>query len=136
MLASLGVALTVTCTGGLVALIWLTQSLRFVELVVNRGLSFRVFFELTALLVPNFIAVILPITTFVVVQFVYQRLSGDRELRQNRAPCFVTRSESLHLYFREQVVAELLMIAIPINHSEIRTRGQTDIDLFLRRLMG
>ena len=68
----------VTC--GLVALIWLTQSLRFVELVVNRGLSLGVFLELTGLLVPNFLAVILPITTFVVVQFVYQRLSGDREL--------------------------------------------------------
>ena len=72
-------------TTGLVALIWLTQSLRFVELVVNRGLSMQVFFELTGLLIPNFIAVILPITVFVVVQFVYQRLSGDRELTVMRA---------------------------------------------------
>ncbi len=67
-------------TTALVALIWLTQSLRFVELVVNRGLSLRVFLHLTGLLIPNFVAVILPITTFVVVQFVYQRLAGDREL--------------------------------------------------------
>ena len=75
----------VAVTGGLVALIWLTQSLRFVELVVNRGLSFGVFLELTGLLIPNFLAVILPITTFVVVQFVYQRLAGDRELTVMRA---------------------------------------------------
>ncbi len=75
----------VAVTGGLVALIWLTQSLRFVELVVNRGLSLGVFLELTGLLVPNFVAVILPITTFVVVQFVYQRLAGDRELTVMRA---------------------------------------------------
>ena len=75
----------VAVTGGLVALIWLTQSLRFVELVVNRGLSLRVFLELTALLIPNFVLVILPITTFVVVQFVYQRLAGDRELTVMRA---------------------------------------------------
>ena len=75
----------VAVTGGLVALIWLTQSLRFVELVVNRGLSFGVFLHLTGLLVPNFVAVILPITTFVVVQFVYQRLAGDRELTVMRA---------------------------------------------------
>ena len=75
----------VAVTGGLVALIWLTQSLRFVELVVNRGLSLGVFVELTGLLIPNFVAVILPITTFVVVQFVYQRLSGDRELTVMRA---------------------------------------------------
>ncbi len=67
-------------TAALVALIWLTQSLRFVELVVNRGLSMRVFLELTSLLLPGFTAVILPITTFVVVQFVYQRLASDREL--------------------------------------------------------
>ena len=70
----------VSVTGGLVALIWLTQSLRFVELVVNRGLSLRVFLSLTGLLVPSFVATILPITIFVVVQFVYQRLAGDREL--------------------------------------------------------
>lgn len=75
----------IAVTGGLVTLIWLTQSLRFVELVVNRGLSLRVFLELTAMLVPGFVAVILPITTFVVVQFVYQRLAGDRELTVMRA---------------------------------------------------
>jgi len=67
----------VVATGGLTALIWLTQSLRFVDLVVNRGLSFFVFIHLTALLIPSFVAVILPITTFVVVQFVYQRLAGE-----------------------------------------------------------
>jgi lipopolysaccharide export system permease protein len=75
----------VAVSGGLVALIWLTQSLRFVELVVNRGLTFRVFLQLTSLLIPSFVAVILPITTFVVVQFVYQRLAGDRELTVLRA---------------------------------------------------
>ena len=70
----------VVATCGLTALIWLTQSLRFVVLVVNRGLSFLVFLHLTSLLIPSFIAVIMPITCFVVVQFVYQRLAGDREL--------------------------------------------------------
>ncbi len=75
----------VAATGALVALIWLTQSIRFVELVVNHGLSLRVFLELTGLLIPNFVAVILPITTFIVVLFVYQRLAGDRELTVMRA---------------------------------------------------
>ncbi len=72
-------------TGGLAALIWLTQSLRFVELVVNHGLSIGVFMELTGLLIPSFFAVILPITTFVVIQFIYQRLGGDRELTVMRS---------------------------------------------------
>ena len=72
-------------TFGLTALIWLTQSLRFVELVVNRGLSLLVFMNLTGLLIPSFIAVILPITTYVVIQFIYQRLAGDREVTVMRA---------------------------------------------------
>lgn len=70
----------VAVTFGLAALIWLTQSLRFVELVVNRGLSFGVFLKLTSLLLPNFVAIILPIGCFVVTLFVYHRLAGDREL--------------------------------------------------------
>ncbi len=78
------VALVAT-TLALAALIWLTQSLRFVELVVDRGLSLWTFLELTGLLIPGFIAVILPITTFVIVQFVYQRLASDRELTVMRA---------------------------------------------------
>ena len=36
----------IAVTAGLTALIWLTQSLRFVELVVNRGLSLLVFMRL------------------------------------------------------------------------------------------
>lgn len=65
---------------GLAALVWLTQSLRFIELVLDRGLSFLVFLELTGLLLPSFFAVILPITTFVVTLFTYVRLATDREL--------------------------------------------------------
>jgi lipopolysaccharide export system permease protein len=72
-------------TGGLTALIWLTQSLRFIDLVVNRGLSLLVFLQLTSLLIPSFVAVILPITTYVVIQFVYQRMASDRELTVMRA---------------------------------------------------
>lgn len=84
ILHQLLIALVAT-TGGLAALIWLTQSLRFVSIVVDRGLSLGVFLELTGLLVPSFVAVILPITTFVVVQFVYHRLAGDREIIVMRA---------------------------------------------------
>jgi lipopolysaccharide export system permease protein len=75
----------IAITGAMVALTWLTQSLRFIELVVNRGLSIGVFFRLTGLLIPGFVEVILPITCFVAVQFIYQRLAGDRELTVMRA---------------------------------------------------
>jgi lipopolysaccharide export system permease protein len=67
-------------TAGLVALIWLTQSLRFIQIIVDHGLSPFVFIKLTALLVPSFLATILPITCFIVVLFIYTRMAGDREL--------------------------------------------------------
>lgn len=70
----------VLVTTGLVALIWLTQSLRFIQTIISHGLSPFVFIKLTALLVPGFLATILPITCFLVVLFTYVRLSTDREL--------------------------------------------------------
>jgi lipopolysaccharide export system permease protein len=72
-------------TTGLVALIWLTQSLRFIQIIVSHGLSPFVFLRLTMLLVPSFVATILPITCFIVVLFIYTRLAGDRELTVMRA---------------------------------------------------
>jgi lipopolysaccharide export system permease protein len=82
--SQLAVAL-ILVTAGLVALIWLTQSLRFIQVIVNHGLSPFVFIKLTLLLVPSFVATILPITCFIVVLFIYSRLSGDRELTVMRA---------------------------------------------------
>ena len=84
MFRQLAVALLAVSVG-LAALVWLTQSLRFIELVLDRGLSFLVFLELTGLLLPSFFAVILPITTFVVMLFTYVRLATDRELVVMRA---------------------------------------------------
>jgi lipopolysaccharide export system permease protein len=84
ILRQLGIALLAVTTG-LAALVWLTQSLRFIELVLDRGLSFGVFLELTSLMLPGFVAVILPITTFIVVLFIYVRMNTDREIVVMRA---------------------------------------------------
>ena len=65
---------------GLTAIIWLSQSLRFVELIVNRGVSPTTFAYLTLLLLPNFLTIILPISTFFVVLFVYAKMISDREI--------------------------------------------------------
>ena len=66
-------------------IIWLSQSLRLVELIVNRGVSAGTFVYLTLLMLPNFLPVILPIALFCVVVFVYAKLIMDRELVVMRA---------------------------------------------------
>ncbi len=64
----------------LLAMLWLTQSLRFVEMVTNKGLPLRLFVELTSLLMPRLFVVLSPIALFAAVLFVYNRLLSDREL--------------------------------------------------------
>lgn len=70
---------------GLACVLWLTQSLRFVELIVNKGLSIWIFLELTLLLLPNFLIVIIPVSLFAVVLFTYNKLITDREIIVLRA---------------------------------------------------
>jgi lipopolysaccharide export system permease protein len=72
-------------TAALTAIIWLSQSLRFVEMIVNRGLSAGAFIYMTLLLLPNFLTVILPIALFTVIVFTYSKMITDRELVVMRA---------------------------------------------------
>ncbi|MEC8794363.1 MAG: LptF/LptG family permease [Pseudomonadota bacterium] len=64
----------------LTCIIWLSQSLRFIELIVNRGLPLWTFLQLTVLLLPAWLTLVLPIACFAAVLFVYNRLTSDREL--------------------------------------------------------
>ncbi len=79
---------TVFVVATLTMAIWLTQSLRFIELIVNRGLGVGAFFYLTSLLLPNFLSLVVPIALFVATLFVYNRLTLDSELVVMRAVGF------------------------------------------------
>jgi lipopolysaccharide export system permease protein len=71
---------TIFVSGALSCMVWLTQSLRFLQFVVNRGLPIGAWIKLTLLLLPNFLAVVIPPSLFFVVLFVYNKLMLDREL--------------------------------------------------------
>lgn len=64
----------------LLSMLWLTQSLRFVEMVTNKGLPLHLFVELTSLLMPRLFSILSPIAVFAAVMFVYNRMLSDREL--------------------------------------------------------
>ncbi len=70
---------------GLLAVIWLTQSLRFIDLIVNKGLSLGAFLLMTMLLMPSFMGAILPVAFFCSLLFVYNKLIMDNELVSLRA---------------------------------------------------
>ena len=60
--------------------IWLTQSLRIIDMVVNNGQSAGVFLEFTALLLPMVLSIVLPVSLFAAVLYAINRLYTDSEI--------------------------------------------------------
>lgn len=76
---------TIFITAALTLAVWLSQSLRFMDYIVNRGLPVADFLSLMAFLLPRFLGVVLPIAAFVAVLFVYNKLLNESELAVMRS---------------------------------------------------
>jgi lipopolysaccharide export system permease protein len=72
-------------TAALSAAVWLAQSLRLIDLIVNRGLSVEIFLYLAALILPRFLDIVLPIGVFIAVLFTFNRMTAESELVVMRA---------------------------------------------------
>ncbi len=79
MLRNLGVA-TLFIAITLSAVVFLTQSLRFLELVIESGASSGAFWVLTVLALPRFLEIILPIALLAGIIFITNRMTIDSEL--------------------------------------------------------
>lgn len=64
----------------LMSIIWLSQSLRFLDLIVSKGITAGIFIKLTSLLMPRIFNILSPIALFAGVLFVYNRMLADQEL--------------------------------------------------------
>lgn len=64
----------------LTGVIWLSQSLRYVDLIINKGLSAGFFGYMTMLILPSVFNIILPISLFAAVLYTYNKLSTDSEI--------------------------------------------------------
>jgi lipopolysaccharide export system permease protein len=71
---------TIVVAASLTCIVWLTQSLRFVEMIVNTGLSVTTFVTFTLLLLPSFLSLIGPIALFAAVMFTYTKMLNDSEI--------------------------------------------------------
>ena len=60
--------------------VWLTQSLRVIDTVVNNGQSALVFAEFTALLLPTVMSIILPVAAFAATLYALNRMFMDSEV--------------------------------------------------------
>lgn len=79
----------VVATGVAVAIlvfaIWLTQSLRLIEVIVDGSAPFHIFLRMVVTTVPNFLIVVLPIGLVCAVLFTYSRMLADTEMVVMRA---------------------------------------------------
>jgi lipopolysaccharide export system permease protein len=60
--------------------VWLTQSLRLLDLVINRGQSASTFVYLSVLILPSLLVIILPIAFFAGTLYALTKLNTDSEL--------------------------------------------------------
>lgn len=71
---------TIAVTFSLTGIIWLTQMLRFVDFMINRGLSVGDFLYLTGLMLPSLLLILLPVSACIATLYTYQKLNGESEL--------------------------------------------------------
>ena len=64
----------------LLTLVWLTQSLKLINIIINQGISLALFFRLTLLIIPKFFVYIIPISMFLTTLLLYNKYHSDREL--------------------------------------------------------
>lgn len=64
----------------LTAVIWVTQALRDIDLMTNRGQSITVFLGITSLLLPLLMMMIAPVALFIATAHVLNKLSTDSEI--------------------------------------------------------
>ena len=64
----------------LTGVIWLSQSLKILDLVVNRGQSIITFMKFNAFIFPGVLALVIPIALFCAVLYAVNRLQNDSEL--------------------------------------------------------
>lgn len=110
----------------LCAAIVLIQSIRFVDLIVNRGLSAVEFGFLASLMVPRFVAVIMPIALFGGTVFIYQRMIQDSEfvvLRSSGMSTFQLARPAIFLALGASVLCfSMTLYFMPLAAQELRAK--------------
>lgn len=108
----------------LTSIIWLTQSLRFLELIVNSSAPIALFMKLIALSMPRFLEVIIPVAIMAAVIFIYNRMIADNELVVMRSSGIGPVSLSRPALIVSSVAVFILLLfstyLSPIAHTEMQ----------------
>ena len=126
---ALTATLAITC--GLTFAVWLTQSLRQIDFIVNRGLPASTFLSFVVLLLPSFVGIVLPIAVFCAVLFVYHKLIMDSELVVLRA-AGLSQLQLARPALRLGLLAMLVVYSISLYFLPVSYRAFKDLQFELR----
>lgn len=62
------------------SLVWLIQTLRYIDLIANKGVPIFSFLKMVAYLFPNILVIIVPVSLLIGILFIYNKLISDHEL--------------------------------------------------------
>ena len=106
--------------------IWLGQSLRVIDTVVNNGQSAMVFLEFTLLLLPTVLSIVLPVATFAATLYAMNRLFADSEivvmLASGLSGISLLRPVLLFSVLIMAVVFALTLYGMPTSQRELKSR--------------
>jgi lipopolysaccharide export system permease protein len=115
--------------GVLTSLVLLTQSMRFLELIINAGASGGAFWVLVALIVPKFLEVILPLGILATILFVYNRAVVDSELVVLKALGFsalrLARPALVLAVMCSALLMCVMMVIVPAANMELNKQRQS-----------
>ncbi len=64
----------------LTGVVWLSRSLKYIDLIINKGLSLSSYFWFVSLIAPKILALLLPLISFAAIVYTYQKLKTESEI--------------------------------------------------------
>lgn len=64
----------------LTGLVWLSRTLKYVDLIINKGLSLTSYFWFVSLIAPKILSLLLPLISFAAIVYTYFKLRSDSEI--------------------------------------------------------
>ncbi len=122
---------TVLITFCLSGIVWLMQAVRFIDFIINRGLSVSDFLYLTTLLLPSLLTYILPISLIIAVIFTYHKLISESELVAMQASGF-SRWQLLRPALIASVMVSVVVYVLTLSLLPLANREFRDMKEFLK----
>jgi len=122
---------TLLVTISITSIVWLMQALRFIDYIVNQGVSILLFLKLTLLLIPSLALTILPPAYFCAIIFTYNKMKTDSELVVMQA-MGLDRWRLTKPALRVGIILVIIAYAISLYIQPMSMRAFRDLQNFLR----